>query len=90
MSVLASVFSKRLSFELGVGATISEATREAGAPMIFLEHGAISGGVRDAAAGAGTWKIAGAAQWRFAASCETRQVYFRAEFGFHEGTPLYP
>ena len=62
------MFSKRLSFELGVGATISEATREAGAPMIFLEHGAISGGVRDAAAGAGTWKIAGAAQWRCAAS----------------------
>ena len=52
--------------ELGIGATKSEATREA---PIVLERGAMFGGVCNGAAGAGNVERAGAAKWRCAASC---------------------
>ena len=79
-----------LSTELGVGATNSEASREA--VPIFLESGAISGGACSGAAGAGNVGNCGrgAVALRGVVRGKTRQVYFRAELGFLEGTPLCP
>ena len=72
------------------GISDSEATREA-AP-IFLERAAIlvvlaRVRVRPVL---GPWEIAAAAQWSVKVRGESRQVYFRAELGFLEGTPLCP
>ena len=76
--------------ELGVGATKSEATREA-AP-IFLESGAMFGGVCNGRSGAGNVETCGrgTVALRGVVCGETRQVYFRAELAFLEGTPLCP
>ena len=76
--------------ELGVGATNSVATREA--VPIFLERRAMFGGACNGAAGAGNVETCGRSQMapRNVVRVETRQVYFRAELGFLEGTPLCP
>ena len=72
--------------ELGIGATKSEATREA---PIVLERGAMFGGVCNGATGAGNVETCGRGPvaLRGVVRAETRQVYFRAELGFLEGTP---
>ena len=76
--------------ELGIGATKSEATRVA-AP-IFLERRAMFGGACNGAAGAGDVENRGrgAVALRGVVRGETQQVYFLAELGFLEGTPLCP
>ena len=76
--------------ELGTGATNFEATRVA--VPIFLERRAMFGGACNGAAGAGNVENCGrgAVALRGVVRAETRQVYFRAELGFLEGTPLCP
>ena len=88
-----NVVLDKLLTELGAGLTNPEATRVA--VPIFLESGAMFGGackgvcvrVRPVL---GPWEIAAAAQWSVKVRGESRQVYFRAELGFLEGTPLCP
>ena len=82
-----SVVLLELLTELGVGATNSEATRDA-AP-IFLESGAMFVMVQQAR-GVRENLRRGAVALRGVARAETRQVYFQAELGFLEGTPLCP
>ena len=75
--------------ELGVDAAGSEATRDA---PIFLESRAIFGGACNGAGGARNVENCGrgAVALRGVVCGETRQVYFRAELAFLEGTPLCP
>ena len=72
--------------ELGVGATNSVATREA--VPIFLERGAMFGDACNDVAGAGNVETRARSSVALRGVVrETRQVYFRAELGFLEGTP---
>ena len=64
-------------------------TREAAS--IFLERGAMLYGACNGAAGAGNVELrARRSGLRGVVRGESRQVYFRAELGFLEGTPLCP
>ena len=83
-----SVVLEELFTELGVGVANSGANREA-AP-IFSERGAMW----DWNCAVGAWNVGdcgrGAVALLGVVRGETRQVYFRAELGFLEGTPLCP